>query len=125
MPRLDPKEKWERRRENWKSRESLHAEREKNLAEFAAEAAPAEEAERNAQVMELLVPAKLPPAICQATKLAGRSGDVAVTLNVSGRVMEFSFRFRDLTGTYPLSRLNHADLREMLAQALNTISRLE
>lgn len=125
MPKiLDPKEKWERRRENWASRQAVHQSRESRLEEFKS--APKKEAEMNAQVAILLSSAELPkvPDV-PAVQANGKSGDVIVTLNLRGQPMEFKFRFRDLTGTFPASRLNHADLREMFAQALNTIARIE
>lgn len=120
---MDPKEKWENRRKNWKSRTHLHEKRERNLEQFAV-------ADQPAHVVEEPPEPEIKPVKVQAAETAPaerpkKDGDIAVGIVVNGKLVFFELHWKGMAGSVMPTKLNQGGLREMFCKALSTLGRIE
>ena len=123
---LDPKEKWENRRKNWKSRAHLQEKREENVRQFAASQAvePASQPDLYLWVETIKLPeTETKPQADEPPKK--RNGDIGIGVVVGGKLIFIELHWRGMEGAIMPTKLNARDLREMFKKALSTLGRIE
>jgi hypothetical protein len=126
---LDPKEKWENRRKNWKSRAHLQEKREENLRKFAetqaVEVAPELSQPEPVFEAEIIRLPETEPKPQQAEPPKKRNGEIGIGIVVNGKLLFIELFWRGMEGAVMPTKLNERDLREMFKKALSTLGRIE